>query len=156
MTHTLINKGMSTILESCKSLRELTNHVSLPEAIDSATFIHSDNCYLIKSLYENRGPVTVADLQDETGFECYVNHIHLDDYAFDERLLAALRVASVIENRWMQSQYRDLPLRQIISLDDESCVYRFHVRRNGQNWLAADLGKYEELLIVIDSRAPAL
>jgi hypothetical protein len=134
--------------------RQIAARIRLPDVVPSGEFIAAEGCYFIDSLYENRGNATIDSLYDETGFECYVNHIHLEHYGPAERLVMALRVCAIIEEKWLRSPYASATLRQIVSYDQSSCVYRCHVVRQGQSWLSANLDGYEELIIVVDSKGP--
>lgn len=145
------NKRLIETLRSSNFLLNMSSQIKIPEIFDSAEFVNVNNCYCISSLYQSCKNAALDLLPDETGFECYVNHVHIDDYNRDEQLETALLVCTTIEEKWLGSPFGFQLLRQIISYSDSSCVYRCHVVREGQSWLASNLAKYEELIIVIDS-----
>ncbi len=91
---------------------------------------------------------------DETGFECLVNHIHIDPVEGEcgRPLDLGVAYAESLANVLQQSGFTG-PFRIILSYrrDDDVCTVRFHRVREGQNWLASDLKDYkDEGLLVID------
>ena len=151
MTHIVTNKGLMALLRTSDVFGTPATHGSLPGVIETAEFIDAEGCYFIDGLYRHRGNATLDLLHDETGFECFVNHIHLDDYEPRGRLAVALHLCATIEERWSASSYRSMTLRQIVSSDEVGWVYRCHVLREGQSWISANLGHYQELVVVVDS-----
>jgi hypothetical protein len=93
-----------------------------------------------------------AAVMDKTGYECFVNHIHLkergdsvaalgDAVAFCKRVSA--EVTSVAPNR---------PVRFIISKNGEDWTVHFHTLRPDESYVSDDLEGYaEEAVLVLDS-----
>jgi len=129
--------------------------VELPQKlarIASEKLIAQEGCYFAKSLYLRKGRANLAMFPDATGYECFVNHIHVDDYTEPHSVLGQLRMAlSLIDQCrgcWLHSQSDQLPIRFIVSCDESSCTFRFHVIRAGQKWEADDLEGYAEAVLV--------
>ncbi len=93
-----------------------------------------------------------AAVMDKSGYECFVNHVHLKEHgdstvvlwqavAFCSRVsVEALRVAP---NRL---------LRFIISKNGEDWTVHFHTLRPDESWVSNDLEGYaEEAVLVLDS-----
>jgi len=151
MTTILTNKGLMAFWAIHDAGSKAGDEKAL-ELFESAKFICADNAYFIDALFPNRGNASLGLLHDETGLECFVNHVHLEDFCDSgERLETALRICAVMEEKWFESAYGVNTLRQIVSYDDNSCVYRCHVVREGQSWVSANLHSYQELMVVIDS-----
>jgi len=94
---------------------------------------------------------------DETGVECLLNKIHVDDYLDEmtpvkEMVIIAIAYALKLQDALLASAL-DGSFRIIISGDSvgNSCTVRFHRLRPDQVWLADDLESYkEEALMSID------
>lgn len=93
---------------------------------------------------------------DWTGFECFANKIHMEDFApgMDavEMLGQAIGFSKLIEQKLPLPV---LPLRFIVSLDKfeghDQCVFSFHVIRPAESWLAQNLEGYAEPVLTWDS-----
>jgi hypothetical protein len=132
----------------------------LVELLD-AGFTRADGCVLQAALEKLRGNANIDDFPDRTGYECFVNHIHVEDY-FDEdgsfgqiaRLGQGIAFANDLKER-LSSFSADENFRLIVSSDESSCSVRFHVIRNGEEWLSPDLNSYQqEAILVLDTGTP--
>ena len=89
---------------------------------------------------------------DKTGYECFVNHIHLKE-AGDSA--AALRQAVTFCTRVVAEGVRVAPnrsLRFIISRNGEDWTVHFHTLRPHESYVSDDLEMYtEEAVLVLDS-----
>ena len=149
MTKLTMNKSICRLFFSKNALPSVTERDSVSKQIRRAKFVEAEGCYFLDYLYNANRNVTLSNFQDETGYECFVNHFHIDR---DKSLLLALSVCSEVEDMWLRSEYRHLPLRQIVSSDSPaSSVYSFHVVRPGESWLADDLSTYAETVVVVET-----
>jgi hypothetical protein len=41
-------------------------------------FVSEEGCCFLRNLYEHRGNACPSMFPDETGYECFVNHIHIE------------------------------------------------------------------------------
>lgn len=120
---------------------------------------------LLRSLALSRG-TALEDLKrtdDETGIEAAINEIHIEDFV-DTKIpcfeLARLGCDfAFFLARKVQQVHQDIPLRVIVSANPagladnvrDTCVVRFHQRREHQVWLNEDLESYrEEAIEVLD------
>jgi hypothetical protein len=111
-------------------------------------FLEAKTCVFRASLYRHRGNATLTSFPDETGYECFVNHIQIDEHVPQD---AWLRVGLLFVDRliqtWRASARASMPIQAILSIgewsDYPSHTVRFHVVRHGQDWLTADLESYE-------------
>ena len=81
--------------------------------------------------------------QDETGYECFVNHLHIDDYAESDSLPLAMAFAGQVGSVWLSTASENT-MRVIVSHNDSGSVVRCHLVRPNQSWLAEDLDSYEQ------------
>jgi hypothetical protein len=95
------------------------------------------------------------DFPDTTGYECFANHIHIDDYVLkrsSEYLVEqALALATSLNER-LRSLAPDSAFRFIIAANEDGCTLRFHSVRADEQWETQDLEEYrEEAVAVIES-----
>ncbi len=76
------------------------------------------------------------DTYDETGYECFINHIHI------KSLPEALEFAERLNKALLERLRGDFVV--IVSFDGREAAVRFHRRRIGQTWLSENLEEYRE------------
>lgn len=94
--------------------------------------------------------VSMADFPDRTGYECFVNSIHIDDYVTEGYLSFAFKFADALMFTWRKSQGA-ATLKVIISSDEFGAVVKGHIDRPGESFLAANLDGYGEAILIVDS-----
>lgn len=151
MTSLVCNRSLTELIKALQIENAGPKTLRLPDAIVEAEFVKLHNCYFIKSQIEANLHIQPQTMHDEIGYECFINHIHLDGGSFGERVVLTLRIFAAIENKWALSEFRNLPIRQIVSFDNESVVYRFHVIRPNQEWLAPNLDAFEDFVMTNES-----
>jgi len=121
------------------------NSVLSPElaTVLVAGFMEKEGCVLLAS--EARNSFAARDAtQDETGYECFVNHLHVKN--LEEALEFARRL-----NRALAERFK-VDFVVIVSFDGREATVRFHKLRTGQMWLNENLEGYlEEGIAVMDS-----
>jgi hypothetical protein len=107
-----------------------------------AGFVEKDGCVLLAS--EARDSATTrAATQDETGYECFINHLHVKNLA--EALEFARRLNRALAERFTGD------FVVIVSFDGHEATVRFHKLRAGQRWLNENLEGYlQEGIAVFD------
>jgi hypothetical protein len=128
----------------------------LPEELRrmvSQGFLVKGGCALLTSLHSDRSNLSQSDFQDSTGYECAVNSLHIEDYASGKDLLGiALQFILVVLRAWNVSPLNSgQTLLGVTSSNDENYVVKFHLRREGQSWLAADLNSYDQQVFALQS-----
>lgn len=116
-----------------------------------------EDCVLLKDQWEpNKTHVKIADCFGKTGFECFINHVHLPFDGTNESLVSCLEYTATLQEA-LRPLAPDRQFRVIVSLseDDEfpesACTVRFHQVRLGEDWIAADIEGYEsEAILVFD------
>jgi hypothetical protein len=98
-------------------------------------FVEDQGCVLLAS--EARGSVfDRAAAQDETGYECFINHVHVEGLGealeFGRRLNHTL--AATFGGGFVV----------IVAFDGFKATVRFHRLRVDQRWLSEDLEEYRE------------
>jgi hypothetical protein len=134
-----------------KNMREYLSHLQRHEPALSPElsrvlaegFVEENGCVLLASEARDSTSTRTAN-QDETGYECFINHLHVKSLAealeFSRRLNVAL--AKVFTGGFIV----------IVSFDGSEATVRFHKHRAGQTWLDNNLEGYlEEGIAVFDS-----
>ena len=108
------------------------------------------NLIFLKKLYQNDTNATADDFIDSTGYECFVNSLHVDDYVHDNYLQQAIIFAKHIFKEFRLQEVK-MPLVCIMSLDEFGLTIKFHLSRGNESFLNEDLNGYEEAILVVDS-----
>lgn len=120
-------------------LRDLKTHepVLTPElsGVLAAGFVEENGCVLLAS--QARDPASSrAATHDDTGYECFVNHLHVG--TLEEALEVARRLTAALGERFAGG------FVVIVSFDGREATVRFHRFRMGQTWLSENLEGYLE------------
>lgn len=142
-----INSKMKNFLRSERSSDELSPSLN---AVADRGFKLVGGCYILYALSSTNNNASIADFGDETGYECFVNSLHVEDYSNGILLPQALKFVERIFVVWSEAN-PGRTLVAIISADDGSVVVRFHLAREGQVWLGEDLERYEDAILAVSS-----
>ncbi|EKS9888254.1 hypothetical protein BTK96_005280 [Burkholderia pyrrocinia] len=121
---------------------------SLKSIADSG-FELRDECYLLRALLGSTN-VTRGNFPDRTGYECFVNSLHVEDYDSELPLAQAVLLVRDVFAIWNTMQ-RMPQLTAVVSADEFSVVTKFHVRRPGEQWLSDNIDGYDDPVMSIDS-----
>jgi hypothetical protein len=141
------------------ALLEAERRIDLPAKLSdllSAGVVDRDGCVFFAQLAKRASSASGSDFPDLTGYECFVNHVHIDDYVedADERTLALVGVAFARRVCELLSA-RSGDFNVIVGTDELSCSVRFHQVRAGEAWLSNDLESYkEEAIAVLTAHSP--
>ena len=139
-----LNSKMSLLLsESGISIPLAERQAAAPLAIP--VFKTVDGSVLLKKEFERSQHVKIAD----TGYECFINHVHLPFGQTREALVSCLRYAIALQRGLVQVHPRR-KFRVIVSVGDGDCTVRFHEERTGESWIADNLEGYTEAVLVLD------
>lgn len=119
-------------------------------------FVRLNGSIVLKALAEKAKAVTPSDFSDETGYESFVNHIHVEDHVPPEDgpasasvlLTNGISLASTLHTLLRQS-FPEEGFEVILSLEDNHCTVRFHKKRTGEQWLRSDLDEYQEEALMV-------
>ena len=112
-------------------------------SILNAGFVEEKGCVLLASeKRDSRSDRTAT--QDDTGYECFVNHVQVENRG--EALEFARRLKTALTSLFPGD------FVVIVAFDGREATLRFHRLRAGQTWLNENLEEYgEEGIAVIDS-----
>lgn len=133
--------------------------------IANSGFLENRSCFLISEMYgsEYDSYDIKKDFTDETGFEAFVNHLHIEDYCSSKLVSNAICYMSQVFDNW-NLVYGDKKLRFIYSISpgldnsEKSHTVRNYVHRSGQDYLVDDLQGYEmeSVLLISGDSMPEL
>src|SRR5690554_2407495 len=111
-------------------------------------FIDKNGCVFLKELANRQTNVNLDDFIDKTGYECFINSLHIDDYVESNFLSYALVFVFELFERWKKNKN----LQAIISVDEFGAVVKLHKDRVGESWIGGNIEDYEEAILAIDSQ----
>lgn len=142
--------------ERYKKIYNLDNYHNLNNEllnIVNGGFIDDNKRFILKKLSGWDHEPKQKDYINNTGYECFINSIHIDDYEKDHYLEHGLVFTKKIFDKW-NSSYCDMKLRALISLDEDVGVnIKFHLLRDDESWLnISDLEDFKlNGICVVDS-----
>jgi hypothetical protein len=117
--------------------------------LTSEGFTKEKDCFFLSVLYKKNINASLENFPDRTGFECFVNSIHIDDYVNENYFKTSLSfIKSIIKN--CSSSFIGEQMRFIIVNNEFGCVVKFHIVRNGESWLSDSLDGYADEVMVFD------
>jgi len=116
------------------------------------TVIHSAVVFSAMNQAARKTPV--SSFPDLTGYECFINHLHVEDYfegfTEDSQQLLCQGIAFALEvKRQLQFSFPGRQFNLIIAYNEFGCNFRFHTVRTGESWLPADLEQLTREAIMI-------
>lgn len=122
----------------------------------NAGFVEEEQCVFL-SLKKQHEPVQRMDFRDRTDYECYVNHIHIEDYLENGGLppleLLGRGIAFARELKGRLARLHGMRhFRIIVAFNGLSCTVRFHSIRPDEEWVDKDLNTEEKAVAVLETQ----
>ncbi|HKQ79087.1 MAG TPA: hypothetical protein VJ810_35660 [Blastocatellia bacterium] len=120
-------------------------------------FTEVEGAVLLKTQEKLAKGVKPGNFPDLTGYECFVNHVHIEDYLSEAGLgsNARLKQGIAFANKIMEELSSLFPsklFKVIVATNESECNVRFHLIRSGENWLSDNLDKYgQEGILVLET-----
>lgn len=116
-------------------------------------FTEQDDCVFLARLRKDV-PVERLDFPDRTAYECFVNHVHLENYLENGGLppleLLGRGIAFARELLQRLSQLHGTKeFRVIIASDGHTSTVRFHTIRPDEQWVSKGLDGFREEALAI-------
>lgn len=141
------NKAMQERYTPCLSSRDIVLPRRLMVVLESG-LVRKDGCVFLASLLAQCRSVSRHDFPDMTGYECFVNKVHLDNLACSQLVRIGVTFLHRVSNLLRTSDIHS-PVIGIVSADDASVTARFHLLRAQEAWLSDDLNGYTEECIAV-------
>jgi hypothetical protein len=142
-------------VSSLKSLRG-KNRLPLAARLDRIVndgIVAVDGCYLLRTEAEQNTHANMSGFSDRTGYECFINHIHIDDYVSDDLVNQSIRYASKVLHKWNEQKFEGDLVSVVVlnkNLDSDGATVRFyHKRENEPSWLSDDLDGTDDAILEI-------
>jgi hypothetical protein len=146
---------MDVLLDEIRQ-ENLDSPAVLPQkllALLEGGFVEADECVFLAKL-KKATPVHRADFPDTTAYECFVNHIHIEDYLENgglpplELLGCGIAVARELEGR-LSRLHGTKHFRIITTFKGAECAVRFHTIRPDQEWVDKEVNPLQREAIAI-------
>lgn len=118
------------------------NALPIPALLEVGEFV------LLKKNYEANKHVKPADHEDKTGYECFINHVHLPFDGTGASLKSCLSYAIALQ-KGLSRIAKNRSFLVIASVNDDWCTVRFHQLRQSESWVAEDLEGYTEEAVLL-------
>ena len=121
-------------------------------------FATLDQAIVYGAMHKLATNVKPENFPDLTGFECFVNHIHIEDQLNGPADKTALLRQGIAFALATESQlcfrFPGMHFNVIVAETSHGCGVRFHLVRTGEEWLRSDLEGYsEEAILVLEDRS---
>ena len=114
------------------------------------------DCVLLKGEYDRHRHVTVESCFDRTGYEAFLNHVHIPFRETKESLIVCLSYATSLR-RTLAPLSADRRFRVIVGISDNDSSVRFHQIRPREDWISENLEGYKsEAILVFDVDTPSV
>jgi len=145
----------------CEEVRRenLDDPRALPQRLLSVLnggFVEEDQCVFL-SFLKREAPVGRLDFPDCTGYECFVNHIRVEDYLENgglpplEVLGRGLALARELKSR-LSRLHEGKHFRIIVAFNGSTCTVRFHTVRPDEEWVdKSPIGYAEEAIAILET-----
>ena len=105
---------------------------------------------LLKNNYEANKHVKPADHYDKTGYECFINHVHLPFDGTGASLKSCLGYAIALQKGLARiAKNRSFLVIVAVEVEDRGCTVRFHQLCEGEVWIEEDLEGYAEEAVLL-------
>ncbi|MGA3370749.1 MAG: hypothetical protein ABSC48_03200 [Terracidiphilus sp.] len=131
---------MAKFLTSMKI--DLSNFDRLHTPGKNLALIEVGDSVFLKTEFAHSKHVSLKNFDDWTGYECFVNHIHMPCRRAKRPLLSALGYIANLK-RALEMFRPNKNFTIIASFSCGECTVRFHQRRQNETWLADDLEGYK-------------
>lgn len=118
------------------------NTLSIPALSEVGEFV------LLEHNYEANKHVKPADCEDKTGYECFINHVHLPFDGTGASLKSCLSYAIAFQ-KGLARIAKSRSFQVIVAVEDGGCTIRFHQLREGEVWIEEDLEGYADDAILL-------
>lgn len=143
-----INRKMQKIIDDIPALKlKIPNELY---CLIKDGFIEIEKCYLISSQYKNNTNVSLKNFQDRTGYECFINSIHIDDFVMSNHLCNSLVFVNLLFEKWNLREEKN-KIKAIIIADEMGVLVKIHTIRDGEFWIEENIEEYEEAILTADS-----
>src|SRR6185312_7145340 len=82
-------------------------------------FVEHHGCVFLSELFKTSKAVTEEDFPDKTGHECFVNHVHIDDFVDSEEIVPVAIIFLARISEMLKTKYPKYEFRGLLSADGD-------------------------------------
>lgn len=116
-------------------------------SIADGGFYEKEGCEFLCYFKDMRTNVDLGSFEDKTGYECFINSIHIDDYVEVQWLGTALQFVDRLLGSWVRLPRSEI-LQVVLTSDELGATVKAHILRHGESWVSDDLEGYESPVLV--------
>lgn len=138
------NSAMAKALSGLRSIGCLPADLAL---IAEGGFYEKEGCEFLchfKGVHTN---VNIDSFEDRTGYECFINSIHVDDFVEEQWLGTALQFIIRLLDSWSRVP-RTETLQIVLTSNELGATVKAHILRHGESWVSDDLEGYENPVLM--------
>jgi hypothetical protein len=122
------------------------------QAILKEGITHENGGFFLKALLRKGGNARRKDFPDMTGYECFINHLHLDRIDMTiQPLKSAVEFGTAVREELKIHAYAGNKFKVIVVCNEDGCSVRFHLIRKNESWLAENIETYSEGILVMET-----
>ena len=145
-----LNNRMSSLVQTLGVAWPPTEEATISKPLE-LEFV--EDCVLLKGQYERNKHVTMESCFDKSGYESFINHVHLPFLETKESLIDCLSYATALQ-RALLPLAGSRRFRVMVAISDD-CTVRFHEIRPGESPASDNIESYKsEAILVFDVDTP--
>ncbi|WP_257667528.1 hypothetical protein [Parapedobacter tibetensis] len=114
-------------------------------------FIVENGGYFLEVLLKAQKHIGGKDFIDNTGYECFINSLHIDDYIDDDLFVQSLLFVRELSSKWREFNTEET-LEIILSQTDFGFNIKFHVVRIGEEYVnKPKLNDFREAVLILQN-----
>jgi hypothetical protein len=137
---TRMNRKMADLL--ARTNIDLSGLDMFPMPTGNRDLVAVGDSVLFSEEFSRSGHVSLTSFENVTGYECFVNHVHMECREERPSLLGALGFVAALRKALEEFCDREV-FSIIVSFSDDECTVRFHKQRQNEKWLADDIDGYK-------------
>jgi hypothetical protein len=158
-------KSNAKMQKRLENLHDFMHSLALDDTLCrllTSPLLEVDGCFFLEEFWIKSPHASSSSFPDQTGLECFINHLHIEDYIDSRDALNRLSdlylahgflFATHLKEKLAASR-PERCFRIIIAAADGTCTVRFHALREGERWLSDNLEGYrEEAVGFIDTKS---
>ncbi|MEX3959235.1 hypothetical protein [Trinickia sp. EG282A] len=123
--------------------------IALRTIVDGG-FVVKDNCHFLVHLLAKARSARREQFDDCTGYECFVNSVHVEDYDAKDPLSRSVGFIEQVFKAW-STHAPGVSLVGIVSAVEFSVMVKFHAKHSTETWLSDNLEGYEDPIMSVES-----
>jgi hypothetical protein len=121
------------------------------QGILAAGVSENDGIYSLNLTRAERTNAKLENFPDLTGYECFINHIHLEGRDEASAFVRGINFGRALIKLLKPLSSNKNDFKVIVAIESKEASIRFHRVRMNESWLAKDLEGYREAVLVLET-----